>query len=202
MDWSGLAYNLMVPGVSLVEKVARPVIVYLLLLLGLRLFGRRELAQLSSGDLIVLLLLSNTVQNAIIGNDNSLAGGVVGAAALLAVNDVVRRLRYANPRWARLIEGQPIVLVRDGRMVRPELRHLILTEDELTHELRRQGATSLADVHECTLDQNGRITVVLRKNTGDARVIAPMLERISREVDRIAAQQHELIDELRRARPS
>src|SRR5579872_24026 len=99
-----------------VEKLLRPVIVYLVLVLLLRLFGKRELAQLNPFDLIVLLSLSNTVQNAIIGDDNSVTGGIIGAFGLLAINWLVVRTLYSSPRMTRMLQGSSTVLVRDGKI--------------------------------------------------------------------------------------
>src|ERR1700676_5320553 len=93
----------------ILEKLLRPVIVYLVLVVLLRLFGKRELAQLNPFDLVVLLSLSNTVQNAIIGDDNSISGGVIGAVGLLAINWLVVRTLYNSPRLARMIEGRSTV---------------------------------------------------------------------------------------------
>src|SRR5207302_8519836 len=109
--------DLFVPGVPLLEKTIRTFIVYVAVLLGLKLAGKRELTQLNPFDLVVLLLLSNTVQNAIIGEDNSLAGGILGAATLLVLNGVLVRLLF---RWGKLdtIEGRPDVLIRNGHVMR------------------------------------------------------------------------------------
>jgi len=98
--------NMFVLGVPLAEKILRPIIVYIFLIIGLRLSGKRELAQLNPFDLIVLLTLSNTVQNAIIGNDNSVSGGLIGAAALLAVNYLVVRFLYDHRKIDQLVEGR------------------------------------------------------------------------------------------------
>ena len=108
----------------LIEKLLRPVIIYLVLVVLLRLFGKRELAQLNPFDLVVLLSLSNTVQNAIIGDDNSITGGVIGAFGLLAINWLVVRTLYSSPRFTRLMEGGATVLVRNGRIdqTRPQAR--------------------------------------------------------------------------------
>src|ERR1700759_4505104 len=106
----------------LLEKLLRPVIVYLVLIALLRIFGKRELAQLNPFDLVVLLSLSNTVQNAIIGDDNSVTGGVVGAFSLLAINWIVVRILYSSPRLTRLLEGRAAILVRDGQIDRKALR--------------------------------------------------------------------------------
>src|SRR5947209_18630451 len=99
----------------ILEKLLRPVIIYLVLILLLRIFGKRELAQLNPFDLVVLLSLSNTVQNAIIGDDNSITGGVIGAFGLLAINWFVVRLLYNSPRLTRLVEGRSTVLLGVGQ---------------------------------------------------------------------------------------
>jgi uncharacterized membrane protein YcaP (DUF421 family) len=104
--------------IPIVEKLIRPVIVYLVLILLLRLFGKRELAQLNPFDLVVLLSLSNTVQNAIIGDDNSITGGIIGAFSLLAINWIVVRVLFRSPRLSRALEGRPAVLFRDGEIDR------------------------------------------------------------------------------------
>src|SRR5437868_6747505 len=104
-------------GLPILEKMLRPVIVYVFLIVGLRVAGKRELAQLNPFDLVVLLTLSNTVQNAIIGNDNSITGGVIGAVSLLVVNYAVVRFLYRHERIDRFVEGDPVVLIKDGRLL-------------------------------------------------------------------------------------
>ena len=106
--------DLFVPGVPLLEKIIRPLIVYAALLILIRMFGKRELAQLNPYDLVVLLTISNTVQNAIIGNDNSVTGGLIGAFVLMAFNFVVVRFLYSHEKIDRIIEGDAIVLVENG----------------------------------------------------------------------------------------
>src|SRR3954471_20124644 len=101
-------------GVPVAEKMLRPIIVYVFLIVGLRLAGRRELAQLNPFDLVVLLTLSNTVQNAIIGEDNSVTGGLIGAATLLIVNYGVVRFLYGHERLERLVEGDCDILMEGG----------------------------------------------------------------------------------------
>jgi uncharacterized membrane protein YcaP (DUF421 family) len=115
---TGMWTDLMTLGVPAAEKVARTIVVYVFLVAGLRFFGKRELGQLNPLDFIVLLLLSNTVQNAIIGNDNSLAGGLLGAGVLFVVNDLLVRYAYRRPRFRRFVEGRPEVLVQNGRIIR------------------------------------------------------------------------------------
>src|SRR4051795_7713710 len=115
--WADASWtSMLVPGVPVLEKIIRPMIVYFALVVGLRVFGKRELAQLNPFDLVVLLSLSNTVQNAIIGDDNSVAGGLIGAFTLLFVNYVVVRFLFKHRRLDQIIEGKPSVLVRDGHV--------------------------------------------------------------------------------------
>jgi uncharacterized membrane protein YcaP (DUF421 family) len=137
------------------EKLARPVIVYLVLVLLLRLFGKRELAQLNPFDLVVLLSLSNTVQNAIIGDDNSITGGVIGAFGLLAINWLVVRTLFRSPRLTRIFEGRSVVLVRNGQVDRKVLERESLTHEELVEVIHRQGFEKLSQVKRCDLEPNG-----------------------------------------------
>jgi uncharacterized membrane protein YcaP (DUF421 family) len=141
--------------IPLIEKVLRPVIVYLALVLLLRIFGKRELAQLNPFDLVVLLSLSNTVQNAIIGDDNSISGGIIGAITLLAVNWLVVRVMFRSPRLTRAIEGRAVVLIRDGHVDRKALEREALTREELAEVIHRQGFEHLHDIHHCELEPNG-----------------------------------------------
>ena len=141
--------------IPLIEKVLRPIIVYLALVLLLRIFGKRELAQLNPFDLVVLLSLSNTVQNAIIGDDNSVSGGIIGALTLLAVNWLVVRVMFRSPRLTRAIEGRAVVLIRDGHVDRKALEREALTREELAEVIHRQGFEHLHDIHHCELEPNG-----------------------------------------------
>src|SRR5665811_972957 len=118
-------------GVPLAEKILRPIAVYIFLVVLLRVFGKRELAQLNPFDLVVLLSLSNTVQNAIIGNDNSVTGGLIGAFSLLAVNYVVVRFLFRHRRLDQIMEGTPTVLIEHGKVRRQALAKELLTEPEL-----------------------------------------------------------------------
>lgn len=151
--------DVMIPGVPIFEKVIRSILVYAFLLVALRLGGKRELGQMNGFDLVVLLLLSNTVQNAIIGNDNSVLGGFVGAATLLAVNYMIVRLAYRYPRVSRLVEGKPTLLVSNGHLILEHLSAEVITESELRANLRRQGFEELAEVKAAILETNGSLTV-------------------------------------------
>jgi len=141
------------------EKVLRPILVYIFLVLLLRVFGKRELAQLNPFDLVVLLSLSNTVQNAIIGDDNSVAGGLIGAFTLLFVNYIVVRFLFRHRRLDQIVEGKPAVLVKDGRICKKELARELITIPELQTVVRRQGLEGLHEVETCILEPGGAFVI-------------------------------------------
>jgi uncharacterized membrane protein YcaP (DUF421 family) len=141
--------------VPIVEKLLRPIIVYLVLVVLLRIFGKRELAQLNPFDLVVLLSLSNTVQNAIIGDDNSVTGGIIGAFSLLAINWFVVRMLFRSPKLTRVVEGRSVILVRDGQIDNKALKAEALTREELMEVIHRQGFEHIHEIHHCELEPNG-----------------------------------------------
>jgi uncharacterized membrane protein YcaP (DUF421 family) len=182
-------HNLFVPDLSISEKILRPVLVYVFLVIVVRLAGRRELAQLNSFDLIVLMMLANTVQNATIGNDNSMAGGLIGVSALLLTNYLVVRYLYHHPKMGRLLEGGPTALIRDGRIIQASLAREAITTDELMEAVRKQGLDSASEVAEAVLETGGVISVVPRRPTPtEERVhrLEGKLDEIKDEVTRIA----------------
>ena len=174
----------------ILEKLLRPVIVYLVLILLLRLFGKRELAQLNPFDLVVLLSLSNTVQNAIIGDDNSITGGVIGAFGLLAINWLVVRTLYRSPKLTRMFEGRATVLVKDGQIDKNAVRRESLSHEELMEVIHRQGFEHLSQVRRCVLEPNGTFYVeAVEPAAGEkqhAEVLAK-LEALTREVAALRA---------------
>lgn len=175
----------------LIEKLLRPAIVYLVLVILLRVFGKRELAQLNPFDLVVLLSLSNTVQNAIIGDDNSVTGGVVGAFSLLAVNWVLARVLFKSPRLTHALEGKSTVLVRDGRIDFAALERESLTREELMQVVHRQGFEHLHQVRRCELEPNGTFYVEAMEPSPADRQHAELLAKLdglSREVAALRAQ--------------
>src|ERR1700710_1119456 len=121
------------------EKILRPIIVYLVLIAFLRIFGKRELAQVNPFDLVVLLSLSNTVQNSIIGNDNSITGGILGAFALLATNWILMRVLFKAPKVTELLEGTKTVLITDGKVDQAAMKKETLTHEELISVLNKNG---------------------------------------------------------------
>ncbi len=179
-------HNMFVPELSVVEKILRPVLVYVFLVIIIRLAGRRELAQLNSFDLIVLLMLANTVQNATIGNDNSMVGGLIGVSALLLTNYLVVRFLYYHPQVDRLLEGGPTMLIRNGRVIQGNLAREAITEEELMEAVRKQGLSSATEVAEAVLETGGVISVVPRKPT-------PTEERIHRLEGRLDEIREEIV---------
>ena len=178
-------------GPPLLEKILRPVIVYLCLIVFLRLFGKRELAQLNPFDLVVLLSLSNTVQNAIIGEDNSVTGGIIGAFSLLTINWLLMRFLFHFPKIDRSLQGSATVLIEHGRMDRDAMRRETLTEVDLLSVLHKQGFDDVTDVERCVLEPNGTFYVEATKPTSDDRQRAEIfgaLEALTAEVASLKAQ--------------
>jgi uncharacterized membrane protein YcaP (DUF421 family) len=143
----------------LLEKILRPVIVYLCLVLFLRIFGKRELAQLNPFDLVVLLCLSNTVQNSIIGDDNTVSGGIIGVLSLLIINFLVTRILYHLPKLNKVIEGKETVLIRNGKVDKEALKREALTELDLKTILHKQGLRDYSEVERCVLEPSGNFYV-------------------------------------------
>lgn len=177
-------HNLFVPDLSVAEKIIRPVLVYMFLVVAVRAAGRRELAQLNSFDLVVLMMLANTVQNATIGSDNSMVGGLIGVSALLAVNWVVVRFLYRYPTVDRLLEGGPVELIRNGRVLPRQLAREVITEEELMEAVRKQGLRDAAEVERAVLETGGTISVVPRRPTP----VEERVHRIDGKLDRIAEE--------------
>ena len=172
-------------GAPVVEKIVRPIVVYVCLVALLRVFGKRELAQLNPFDLVVLLSLSNTVQNAIIGNDNSLSGGIIGALTLLAINYVVVRFFFRHRRLDQVFEGKPTVLIRHGRVVEKALAAELLTRAELLTVLHRQGFEGLDDVDTCTLEPGGVFAIRRKSPPADEVKHAEVMARLGELRDQL-----------------
>jgi uncharacterized membrane protein YcaP (DUF421 family) len=162
--------DMFVMGLPLLEKILRPIIVYAFLIVGLRLSGKRELVQLNPFDLVVLLTLSNTVQNAIIGDDNSVSGGIIGATSLLLINYLVVRFLYDHRKLDQLVEGKADVLIENGRVRTEHLKHELITMEQLSAAARKQGFEALSEVNQCVLEPGGTLTFVGKKpDTEDVR---------------------------------
>ncbi len=173
------------------EKILRPMIVYLFLVGFLRLFGKRELAQLNPFDLVVLLSLSNTVQNAMIGDDNSVSGGIIGALALLAVNWALTRLLFSAPKLTKALEGDAAVLIRHGKMDHAAMKRESLTEEELYSVLHKQGFSDCSEVEKCVLEPNGNFYVEGRSPGRSSQQHDELMEAVkalSHEVKQLRAE--------------
>jgi len=180
-DTLGLSLtDLFMPGTSIAEKIVRPVAVYLFLVLILRIGGRRELGQLNAFDLVVLLTLANAVQNAIIGDDSSLIGGFIGGATLVLLNLGVIKYLYRHPGLDRRIEGEPVLLVKDGRLVRENLERELITEKELLAVIHRQGVDRFEACAEVILETSGTITVLAHQPTPDEVIMGDIVVRLER----------------------
>lgn len=163
----------------LLEKILRPVIVYLCLILFVRLFGKRELAQLNPFDLIVLLCLSNTVQNAIIGDDNSVSGGIVGVFSLLTINFVLTRILFRMPKLNQMLEGKQAVLIRHGEVDWEAMKKEALSELELKTVLHKQGLNDYSQVERCVLEASGNFYVEQKDPLREVKERGEILRQIT-----------------------
>jgi len=185
-------YDMFALGLPVLEKILRPIVIYVFLIVALRLAGKRELAQLNPFDLVVLLTLSNTVQNAIIGEDNSVTGGVIGAGTLLLINYLVVKFLFNHEKLERLVEGEPDVIIENGVVLEDCLRRELITMSELQAAAHKQGFGSLADVDRAVLEPGGTISFFARQPQPDVVRHAELTARLDA-----------ILDELRglRARP-
>jgi len=177
--------DMFVIGLPLAEKILRPIIVYAFLVVGLRLSGKRELVQLNPFDLVVLLTLSNTVQNAIIGEDNSVLGGIIGATSLLVTNYVVVRFLYDHRKLDQMVEGRSDVLVEGGKVRARNLKKELITMAQLEAAARKQGFESLSEVDQCVLEPGGTLTFVGKKPASEElrhQELLGKLERLAQEI--------------------
>jgi uncharacterized membrane protein YcaP (DUF421 family) len=184
--------DMFVLGLPILEKILRPVFVYAFLVIGLRLSGKRELVQLNPFDLVVLLTLSNTVQNAIIGDDNSVSGGILGATSLLAVNYLVVRFLYDHRKLDQLVEGRADVLIQDGKVQTHRLKKELITMSQLEAAARKQGFGSLSDVRECILEPGGTLSFLAKKPPAEElrhQELLQRLEKLSEEIVRVRGSQ-------------
>src|SRR5690348_11811652 len=187
LDWQAMWLNMIPFGVTdtaaqpvtWLEKIIRPVIVYLLLVALLRGGGKRILAQLNPFDFVVLLTLSNTVQNAIIGNDTSLTGGALGAVALLTVNAILVRIYYRGPDIQHLSKAdRDICLIQSGHLQMDEMRRLRINAGDLTAKAHERGFDSLDEVHTAVLYPNGTIYFKGKPEMSDATYYGQVIQRL------------------------
>src|SRR5260370_11584057 len=155
--------DMFVLALPVLEKILRPVGVYFFRVIGLRLAGKRELAQLNPFDLVVLLTLANTVRNAIMGDDNSVTGGIIGAWTLLLVNYLVVRFLYRHEKIDRLVEGESCMLIENGQVLEQRLAQEVLTRQELEAAAHKQGFGDLKEVGSALLQPRRPITFLAKK---------------------------------------
>ena len=170
------------------EKVLRTIIIYALIVVLFRLTGKRGMANLSTLDFVVVFLLSNVVQNAVIGNDNSVTGGIVGAVTLVAVNAVVDRLIVISPAAEHIFEGRPTTVINDGHLIARALRHLGLRRSEIDHAVRLQNGDDISQVETGNLEPGGQLVLTLKHaeqgaTKADVADLAERLGRIERLLD-------------------
>ena len=147
------------------ELIVRGVVVYVFLIILLRITGKRQVGQLAPFDLVLLLVLSNAVQNSMNAGDNSLIGGLISAATLVGVNYVVGIATFRSKRLEAIIEGRPEVLIHNGKLFRDVMKSAHLTQHELHAALRQAGCSSVEEVHTAVLENGGAISVVpMKKN--------------------------------------
>jgi uncharacterized membrane protein YcaP (DUF421 family) len=165
------------------EKVIRTVVVYALIAVLFRLTGKRGLSNMSTFDFVVIFLLSNVVQNAVIGNDTSLTGGVVGAVTLVTVNALVNRVVASNTTAARIFDGKPTTVIRDGHVIQRALVHLGLRRSEVDHAVRVQNGDDVSEVADGVLEPGGQLVLSLKPSEqgatkGDVAALRDQLSRI------------------------
>jgi uncharacterized membrane protein YcaP (DUF421 family) len=178
--------------IPLLEKIIRPILVYAFLVVLLRVFGKRELAQLNPFDLVMLLSLSNTVQNAIIGEDNSVAGGMIGALTLLVTNYVVVRFLFRHRRLDEVLEGKPATLIKEGHVRKSELARELITTAELQSVIRRQGFDGIHEVESCVLEPGGAFIIKPKSPPTDEVRHAELLQRLDSLTAQIAAVEQKM----------
>ena len=177
----------------IIEKIARPMLVYLALILLLRVFGKRELAQLNPFDLVVLLSLSNTVQNAIIGDDNSVSGGFLGALSLLGINYVAARVMFRNNKVEQILSGSPTRLITDGKVDKEAMSKELMSNADLLSVIHRQGFDEVEEVANCTLEPGGGFFIKGTKPDSDDRAHAELMSEFVKLQAMVADLRNELL---------
>jgi len=154
--------HILIPDIPILEKIVRSVAVYFFMLVAIRVSGKRQVAQLTPFDLVVLLIISNVVQNALIGKDDSLTGGLIGATTIFLLNFVVVQIAYRSKKARRVLEAQPTLLVHRGRILEKNLAHELMTHDDLMVALRENGIDDPKKVNAAILEENGRVSVITK----------------------------------------
>ena len=158
----------------ILSVAVRSLCVYLFMVIAIRLFGKNQLSQLNAGDVVLLLLISNAVQNAMVGPDTSLQGGIVAALVLFTANFILKRLMFSNRSFEAFMQDEPVILIRDGVADQTALNRVKITENELEEAIREHGIENIKDVKLSVLEVDGNISVVSQdeksKQTHYARI--------------------------------
>jgi uncharacterized membrane protein YcaP (DUF421 family) len=181
--------------VTWAEKIIRPILIYVSLIVLLRIVGKRELAQLNPLDLVVILSLSNTVQNAIIGNDTSLIGGVVGAVALLGINSLFAYMKYRSKSAESILEGKPVSIIENGKLDEKQLKRELMTESDIDIIAHENGLDDRHEIERLVLDPNGTFLVEGKGEVKDAKFKRDVLKKI----DELSKQLKDLNSTLKQA---
>lgn len=182
--WSNM-FALDAEKVTFLEKIIRPLLVYFTMVLLLRIFGKRELAQLNPIDFVLLLLISEAVQNAIIGDDTSLSGGIIGVVTLLSINYLTAQLKFRVSKIETIIEGKPKVLIEKGELKKDALKSELITDDDLTVIAHEEGLDDVKEIEKLILDPNGTFLVEAKDEIKDARFKREVLEKIDKLTDQL-----------------
>ena len=144
----------------ILDVVVRSLCVYLFMVIAIRLFGKNQLSQLNAGDVVLLLLISNAVQNAMVGQDTSLQGGIIAALVLFVANFILKRIMFSNRKFETFMEEDPVILIRDGVMDQAALNRVKITQDELEEAIREHGIEKIKNVKLSILEVDGNISVI------------------------------------------
>lgn len=179
--------------IPVLEKIMRTVLVYATIVILFRLTGKRDLATLNIFDFVVLFLLSNVVQNAIIGNDTSLLGGIIGAATLVAVNAALNRWIAVNGRVARILEGKPTTVIEDGRFLPGAARRLSLRASDVDRAIRLQNGDDITEVATGLMEPNGQLVLTLKQqeqnaSKDDIARISAQLKAVQASIELLASR--------------
>ena len=178
--------------IPIAEKILRTVLVYATLVLLFRVAGKRDLAAFNTFDFVVIFLLSNVVQNAIIGTDNSFLGGAIGAITLVAVNAAVNRWMAISPHATRILQGTPTAVIEDGKLIPRALRRLSLRPEEVEHAIRIQNGDNVAEVGDGWMEPSGQLVLSLKPeeqsaSKGDIAHLNARLDAIDAALATLAA---------------
>ena len=153
-------FHLFIPDISVAEKIFRSVVVYFFMLLAFRISGKRQVGQLTPFDLVLLLIISNVVQNALIGSDNSLGGGLLGALTIFVLNFLVVKLVYRSKKVRHFLEPKPTLLINKGKILQNNLEQEMITHEDLNAAIRLHGLKEIKQVRLALLEENGEISVI------------------------------------------